>query len=221
MFTASISELTPAEERQSGYFEAMNKLHQEKVNAVNLARTSDSQFVFAFKNPVNKPDFSGLKIRGLPFSLNLIKQFKWKPDHRCPAGTLQRTGKGRGRWIRLAAAGPHRRKFHEIVKYQIDHPYYTVGVGLLMNLDTWNRLPPHLQKLVLDIMPEVERVAVARHADLVKKEREELIKQGVTFIKWSPEDAKKFYELARKAGREEALRVAPEHRPELIKMITR
>ena len=102
--------------------------------------------------------------------------------------------------------GHMERKFHEIVKYQIDHPYYKVGVRLLMNLDTWNRLPPHLQKLVLDIMPEVERVAVARHARR-REGREELIKQGVTFIKWSPEDAKKFYELAR-GGRPEGRRLS-------------
>jgi TRAP-type C4-dicarboxylate transport system substrate-binding protein len=90
-----------------------------------------------------------------------------------------------------------------------------------MNLDTWKKLPPHLQKLVTGLMPRVEKETCARHAETVKKEHEELIRQGVKFITWSPGDVKKFYEIARKAGGEEAVRVSPDHAPELLKMITK
>lgn len=221
VFTTTISDLTPAEERTTGYYDAINKLHQEKLNAVNLGRVSDSQFVFAFKKPVNSPDFSGLKIRGLPFSLNLIKQMGGSPIIVAPPELYSALEKGVVDGYGWPQVGHIERKFHEIVKHQIDHSYYKVGVRLLMNLDTWNKLPPHLQKLVAEIMPKVEEIAVARHADFVKKEREELEKQGVKFIKWSPEAAKKFYELAAQAGRDEALRVAPENAPKLIKMITK
>jgi TRAP-type C4-dicarboxylate transport system substrate-binding protein len=219
VFTALISELSPEGERKSGYFDAMNSLHQKMVNAVYLGKTTDFQFIFAFKNPVNKPDFSGLKIRGLPFSLNLIKVLGGSPIIIAPPELYSALEKGVVDGYGWPQIGHIERKFHEIVKYQIDHPYYKVSVRLLMNLDTWKKLPPHLQKLVTDLMPRVEKETCARHAETVKKEREELIRQGVKFITWSSGDVKKFYEVARKAGIEEAIRVSPDHAPELTKMI--
>jgi TRAP-type C4-dicarboxylate transport system substrate-binding protein len=220
-FTGLISELSPAEERKSGYYDAMNKLHQNMVNAIYLGKTTNFQFVFAFKNPVNKPDFSGIKIRGLPFNLNLIKVLGGSPIIVAPPELYSALEKGVVDGYGWPQIGHIERKFHEIVKYQIDHPYYKVAVRLLMNQDTWKKLPPHLQKLVADIMPRVENEASARYAEIVRKEREELIKNGVKFITWSPADAKKFYEIARKAGGEEAVRVSPDLAPALLKMITK
>jgi len=107
------------------------------------------------------------------------------------------------------------------VKYHVDAPFYKVAVRLLMNRDTWNKLPPHVQKLISDLMPRVEKEAAARHAEHVRKEREELAKQGVKFIAWSPEDTKRFNEIAKKVGIEEARSSLPGPRPELIKMITK
>ncbi len=221
VFTGLISELSPEEERKSGYFDAMNKLHQKMVNAVYLGKTTNFQFVFAFKNPVNKPDFSGIKVRGLPFNLNLIKVLGGSPIIVAPPELYSALEKGVVDGYGWPQIGHIERKFHEIVKYQIDHPYYKVSVRLLMNQDTWKKLPPHLQKLVTDIMPRVEKEASARHAEMVKNEREELIKHGVKFVTWSPGDVKKFYETARKAGTEEAIRVSPDQAPELTKMITK
>jgi len=74
---------------------------------------------------------------------------------------------------------------------------------------------------VANIMPKVEKEASARYDGIVKKEREELIKNGVKFITWSPADVKKFYEVARKAGGEEAVRLSPDQAPALLKMITK
>lgn len=220
-FTGLISELSPAEERQSGYFDAMNALHQKKVNAVYLGKTTNFQFVFAFKKPVDKPDFTGMKIRGLPFNLSLIKALGGSPIIVAPPELYSALEKGVVDAYGWPQIGHIERKFHEIIKYQTDHPYYKVSVRLLMNQDTWKKLPPHLQKIVTDIMPKVENKASAHYAEIVKKEREELIKNGVKFITWSPDDAKKFYEVARKAGTEEAIRLAPEEGPRLTKMITK
>ncbi len=220
-FTGLISELSPAEERKSGYYDAMNSLHQKTVNAFYLGKTTNFQFVFAFKKPVNKPDLTGMKIRGLPFNLNLIKALGGSPIIIAPPELYSALEKGVVDGYGWPQIGHIERKFHEIVKYQIDHPYYKVAVRLLMNLDTWKKLPPHLQKIVADIMPRVENEASARYAETVKKEREDLIKNGVKFITWAPADVKKFYEVARKAGAEEAVRVSPDQAPQLTKMITK
>jgi TRAP-type C4-dicarboxylate transport system substrate-binding protein len=220
-FTGLISELSPEEERKSGYYNAMNTLHQKMVNAYYLGKTTNFQFVFAFKKPVDKPDFTGMKIRGLPFNLNLIKALGGSPIIIAPPELYSALEKGVVDAYGWPQIGHIERKFHEIVKYHTDHPYYKVAVRLLMNFDTWKKLPPHLQKVVTDVMPRVEKQAVAHYAEIVKKEREDLIKNGVKFITWSPADVKKFYEVARKAGGEEAVRLSPDHAPELLKMITK
>ena len=220
-FIFNLTQITPEEERKTGFYDAMNKIHQEGVNAVYLGRVSKYQYIFVFKTPVEKPDFTGLKIRGLPVFNHLIKALGGSPIVVAPPELYGALEKGMVDGYGWPEVGHIERKVHEVAKYHIDHPYYRVPVNLMMNLDAWKKLPPHLQKLIKDLMPKVEREAVARNSDFIKKEREELIKQGVKYIRWSPAEEKKFYEVAQKTGIAEANRLSPKHAPELIKLITK
>ena len=219
VFTMIVSEKSAEEERASGYFDAMNKLHQKNLNAVYLARMDDLKYVFAFKKPVNKADLSGLKLRGLPFSMNLIKALGGSPIVVAPPELYSSLEKGVVDGYSWPQVGHVERKFPEIVKYHTEHLYYRVSCVLLMNKNSFDKLPPHLQKVIMDVMPAVEKASIARQAENVKTERAELVKEGVQFITWPPAEVKKFYEVARKTGTEEALRVSPDQAPTLLKMI--
>lgn len=220
-FTMIVSEVSAEQERQSGFYDAMDKLHIKNMNVHYLGRLDDLTYVFVFKKPVNKPDFTGLKIRGLPFSLSLIKALGGSPIVIAPPELYSALDKGVVDGYGWPTVGHVERKFPEVAKYYIEHTYYRVSSVLLMNKPTYDRLPPHLQKLIYEVMPLVEKEARTKQNDNVKKERAELAKEGVQFITWQPADVKKFAEVARKTGMEEAVRLSPDEAPALLKMITK
>ena len=67
-----------------------------------------------------------MKIRGLPFNLNLIKALGGSPIIVAPPELYSALEKGVVDGYGWPQIGHIERKFHEIVKYQIDHPYYKV-----------------------------------------------------------------------------------------------
>lgn len=146
-FTMIVSEASAEQERKSGFYDAMNKLHIKNMNVLYLGRLDDLKYVFVFKKPINKPDFTGLKIRSLPFSLSLIKALGGSPIVVAPPELYSALEKGVVDGYGWPTVGHVERKFPEIAKYYIDHTYYRVSCVLLMNKPTYDRLPPHLQKL--------------------------------------------------------------------------
>ena len=73
-----------------------------------------------------------------------------------------------------------------------------------MNLEKWNSLPKHLQKLFQEIMLETETTVPPAQADYVRTDREKLKKAGVEFYKLSPDVAKWFLETSIEASWKEA-----------------
>jgi len=81
---------------------------------------------------------------------------------------------------------------YELAHYVIDEPFFNSTQVLLMNLDKWNSLPGHLQKLMQEVMLEAETTASSAQAEWVKSDQEKLEKAGTEFYKLSPEMAKWF-----------------------------
>ena len=87
--------------------------------------------------------------------------------------------------------------YYEVMDYIIDHPYYGAATqGLVVNLDVWNKLPPHLQDLMNEVMVEVEDEMVPWFKDRDNTARKAFLDGGTEFIKFPPDDAEKFMEAA-------------------------
>ncbi|MFC1867114.1 TRAP transporter substrate-binding protein DctP [Thermodesulfobacteriota bacterium] len=48
-------------------------------------------------------------------------------------------------------------RWHQRLKYIIDHQFYNLHTSILMNLDSWKKLPGNLQNLLTDAMADVEK----------------------------------------------------------------
>ena len=67
---------------------------------------------------------------------------------------------------------------------------------LTMNLEKWNRLPKHLQDLLLETRLELESVWREMYNEEEAFERQRLIDAGMEFYQFSPEDAEWFVNTA-------------------------
>lgn len=84
----------------------------------------------------------------------------------------------------------------EVAKYVIDHGVYHGRMNTIMNLDKWNRLPKHLQELIVKVMVEIEPEAADYIDELTAKDWQTILDAGTKKYKFSPADAKWYVDLA-------------------------
>ncbi len=194
----TLSECEPWEERENGFYDYMVDLHKEKMNAYYLGRLADDTPFYLFLNkPVSKPqELSGFKIAttgdmNKPFisALGAAATFVANPEL---YSAIER-GVTDG-YVLVPNAAAEASMF-EVTKYIVDNPFYRGDVPILINLDKWNQLPEHLQKLMIEVMIEVEKDDEV----YFKGETEKGLKKfydTTEVIKFSPEDAKWYEDLA-------------------------
>jgi len=205
-----LSRITPWKERETGAYDLLKKLNQEKVNAYYLARVSNGvQFHLYLNKKIDKPDFSGLKIRVTPIYKPFVKAMGGITVTTAPGEVytaLERGVVDGYGWpsIRISDFG-----WHEVTKYVVDPGFYQVDVSILVNLDVWNRLSKNLQELLISVGKKVEHEASDHFAKLIKGERDFILSKGVKVIRFSPEGEKKYLEMAYEAGWDQVLAKRP------------
>lgn len=108
---------------------------------------------------------------------------------------------------------------HEVAKYIVDHPIYKTNSTMIVNLDAWNKLPKPLQKLLNDAYLEYEPTLIRGSVEAVNKAIQAFKDKKVEFIKFSPEDAKWFLDIAYSSEAEDQIKRMPETGPKFLKMV--
>ena len=215
-----LSKITPWEERQTGAFDFLNQQHQQKVNAVYLGRFSNGiQFHIYLNKKIEKPDLSGLKIRVTPVYKPFVEALGGVPVTTSPGEVytaLERGVVDGYGWpsIKISDFG-----WHEVTKYVVDPGFYQVDVCILVNLDTWNRLPKDLQQVLTDVAKEIEHEASGYFNKIIKEERDLITQKGVQVLEFSPDDEKQYLEIAYKSGWARVSAKSPDDAAKLKKMI--
>jgi len=81
--------------------------------------------------------------------------------------------------------------WEEVTKYIVDHPLLSAATfALVMNLDKFNALPKHLQKVLIEVSAEYEPIMADYFAELRNTERQKMIDAGVEYIKLPPDEGK-------------------------------
>jgi TRAP-type C4-dicarboxylate transport system substrate-binding protein len=203
--------LTQPEERESGFYDYFNKLHQEQMNVFYLGKLCEGITYQVYTNvPVHKADLTGLKIRVTkshePFMKALGASCVFLPPGEIYTA-MQRGVVDGCCWTSLTYSNFG---YHEVTKYVIDPPYGQ-GPGLtLVNLDAWKKIPKHLQVLIMDTYRDRERVSAATVPELMRKEREIQMAAGIKVITLPPEEADKYLRIQYEKGWEALLKKAPE-----------
>jgi TRAP-type transport system periplasmic protein len=195
-------EKTPAELRKTGWYDVMRKIHLDQGGVVYLANTAagGGAFRIYMAKKIDKPDFKGLKIRVSPVYTPLVSALSGAPISMAPGeiftGLERKVVDGFG-WT---YTGIDTLGLHEVSKFVIDHPFYSLDTVILVNKGAWDRLSPDIQKALGEIAEETERRHAAYMQASLKKEDEKLKKLGLQFIRFSPADAERYVRTAYDAG---------------------
>ena len=110
--------------------------------------------------------------------------------------------------------------WHEVTHYRVDPGFYTVELGVIVNLDRWNSLNEE-QRAFLERMgrwleslsdenPAINRTELQRQADA-----------GIETIAFPPEVERRYLELAKEAGWARVMEMSPEHGPRMKQLFTK
>jgi len=221
--TSGLSDITPTEERNNGYLDLLDRAH-EKINVKVVGRTATQSGVYIFsKQPIRTlADFKNVKIRShsgydplfkkvgaIPIGMNISEIY----------GALERG---------IVSAAPYPifvydMGLQEVTKFALADAFWPSHTTFIyINLKKFNSLSPKQQAIPVNAQIENEKDMAAVDADLIATERRKLETAGMTFTHLSPDEAKKWHDMANES-RFEALssKVSPEQMSKIKSLIVR
>jgi len=216
-----LSVFTPAEERAKGAWTYINQLH-ENIGLYYLARLGlGTQFHLYLEKPIKTADLKGFNIRVSPMYLQVIKGLSGNPVTMVPTDVYSALERNVVDGYCWPSVGIRDWGWDKQTKYVVDPGFYQVPNPLLMNLNTWNKLPKKLQNLLTEAATEAEKKVVALFDDLAKQERPILIKGGIQVITLPPAEKEKFLNVAYGEGWKDVLGKCAATGPKLKELLTK
>jgi len=223
MDAMSLTELQPWEERKSGAYDYLNRLHNQKAKAYYLGRLgSGSLFNIFMARPVKTvEDFKGLKIRTSPTHIAFIKALGAEPVVTSPTEIY--TAMERGVVVGYVQPPVVIRDLGlvPVTKHIVFPGFYQPIITVMVNLDYWNKLPDNLKALLTQNMEKAERIAIENIQAKVKTEMEAFKKDRIGFIEFGPAGAAKFSKVATDSLMEVLMKKAPEESKKILALTTK
>jgi TRAP-type C4-dicarboxylate transport system substrate-binding protein len=217
------SYLGPQKEREIGYYDYMQKIHNEAgLFYLGPAQVFDRPTMFLSTTvPVRKlADLKGLKIAGQmvhPFFDDFGIESISIEDAEMFTAMERGVVKGNINPIDNII-GPG---LHEVIKYILDEPWAPSSKVTVMNLKKWNSLPKHLQKLIMDTQIEMERDWRPMCNGFVAEYRQKLKDHGIVFTNFSEQERKIWDETIEQSWWEKIIKKTPERGAKLKKIMGR
>jgi TRAP-type C4-dicarboxylate transport system substrate-binding protein len=217
-----LSNYTCAEERTNGAMAYLNELHQKKLSVYYLGRLGlDAKFFVYLKKPVKSADFTGMNIRVSPLYLQAIKGLGGNPVVMPLGDTYLALERNVVDGACSPGVGLREWGWHKQLKYVVEPGFYRIPNPLLVNLNTWNKLPQKLKDLLIEATIEGEKKVVADFEEMAKKERPALIAEGIQVIDLPPAEKEKFLRIAYDEGWKDVIQKNPQTGPELRKLLSK
>ncbi len=106
-------------------------------------------------------------------------------------------------------------RMHEVTKYRLEPSFYDSDVGICANLNSWKKVPRHLQELIDRTAEEQERLFGPKWLEMAEFEFGFQARAGIKTLLFSEQDREWFLDLAYRTGWERVVNEAPVSGPRL------
>ncbi len=199
----TLSEVSLEERRKNGFYDWMFELHKENMNAYYLGQ-QDLYYPFYLwlKVGVEGPqELAGLKIGDTGLMPEFAPAFGGTSVHVNFGDVYSALERGVIDGFLMTATTVADLSIFEVTKYGIKHGLYGAADAIiLINLDKWNSLPKHLQKLMKDVFLDFEPEREALQRQIHDEGWQTMLGGGVEAITFSAEDAKFYRDTAYEAA---------------------
>jgi len=190
-----LSKFSPQKEKEVGFYDLMVEYHK-KANLRFLARMGKGKlpyfYIFLTKPVARLEDMRDLKIRVAPALIDFAKALGAVPISMPPSEIYTAMERGVVNGFTWPWVGVTNFGWIKVIKGVIDHPYRAGNAIMLMNLTFFNKLPAHLQKLLVEVCHEVQPEIEALNDRMHEEERARWKEAKIEFIRFSPEEAERY-----------------------------
>lgn len=182
--TLNIATITPQEQRETGYWDALNEAHKEKMGIVYMGRLATESAYYLYSNKMinSMEDFKGMKMRSIAMYEPFLKALGVTPVT-MPMTEIY-TAMERG--LIEGFAFPytiHRISVEEVTKYRINHPFYTGSTtAWYMNQEEYEGLPTDVRKVLDEAAKWIEHELAAVGQKYQAQEDKYALDAGMEFI---------------------------------------
>jgi len=215
-----LSKLTMQEERKpGGFYDYMVERHK-RIGMMYIGTWLYDPFWLRINKPVKGIDeLKGVKMRTSALYDRMMKKLGIVPVTVQFGETFTGLERGLVDGFGWSTLGPADWGWLNKCKYIIDIPFYTrQNTLILMNLEVWNGLGKEVQDKIMGITVKFEPEMEAYFKGKIAEEWERYDKMGIKRIKFSPEDTKKFLDVAYGAEWEDLEKKVPDLVPTLKKL---
>jgi TRAP-type C4-dicarboxylate transport system substrate-binding protein len=202
----------------------LDKIYRKKTNVCVMpgAFTATGMYVFTKTKEVRSPDdLNGLKIRTTGgYEASVLEAFGAAPTRVAPAEIYTAAERGviNGGTRMLQSVVDW--KEYEVWKYFTRTPLHLFIGGLVaISVDTFNKLPADLQKVIVDTCKEETPGILKYHEDKEKEAIPFLTNKGVKMVDLKPGELKRWQSIPVSAAEQYYLKMAPENGKALVEKL--
>lgn len=218
-----LSEFSPMDMRKNGAFDFFDKMLQEKANAklLGLMLPGNEWFYIYSNKKINKADLSGMLIRTIPIYDPIIKALGAKtvslPASEVPTAMERKVIDG----FCYPTLGADDLNYHEVAKFVLDHGFLSGEAVLVMNFDSWKKLPKDIQEAIARIAAEAEEYGWNKLKEAKQTSINNLKAKGVEFVKLPPAEEEKFNKVVSEASWAEIKKKTPQNYEQLRQLLVK
>jgi TRAP-type C4-dicarboxylate transport system substrate-binding protein len=212
-----LTELAEWEERKTEAFKLWSEIFEKRVNAKYLGRFHSLLpfMVFSNKKIEKTDDFKGMKMRVMPLYIPFLKALGASPVTIPPTEIYTSLERGVVDGFMWPNVGMISFGLQEVTKYVLMPGVFQMEPATMIGMKTWMKIPPDMQKLIMEIMQDMEYIATMRNELIVKKEDRIRKQAGMETLQLSPTEAEKFRNVCYDKTWEYVTDMAPEYAPKL------
>jgi TRAP-type C4-dicarboxylate transport system substrate-binding protein len=198
-------------QRKDGTFAFIEQLHVQKLNAHYLARQFHNvPFHIYMNKKIDKLDFTGLKIRVTPVYKDVVEALGGTTVTTAPGEVYTALERGVVDGYGWPITGIFDLGWEKVTKFRLEPAFYSVEVGVLVNMDVWKGLTDAQKKVLNDAALWLEGLDRENEA-LIKAERDRQTAAGIAPIDLGPAASKEFLAKANEVGWASVIKRSPEN----------
>ena len=200
-----------ADQRKDGSFDFIEQLHVQKLNAHYLARQFHNvPFHIYMNKKIDKLDFTGLKISVTPVYKDVVEALGGTTVTTAPGEVYTALERGVVDGYGWPVTGIFDLGWEKVTKFRLEPAFYSVEVGVLVNMDVWKGLNDAQKKVLNDAALWLEGLDSENEA-LIKAERDKQAAAGIQPIDLGPAASKEFLAKANEVGWASVIKRSPEN----------
>lgn len=217
----NLSMLTPQEMRKNGAWDYINRLWNQKVNAYYLARVnSDVPYNIYLNKKIDRLDLTGMKMRVAPTQRDFFMALGATVVQVPPGEVYTALERGVIDGYGWPTIGILDLGWHEKTKFRVEPSFYNAEVGLLVNLDTWNRLDAAQKDFLQKQGIWLEELSLA-NTRWNEEEKKQQAAAGIQTITFTGKAAQEFRAMAYDKAWAAIIAKSPEHGPKLRALLSK